>query len=463
MKRLPALLLVLALVCLPAVLASADDGSAANEQAAQQDVVEFLSLLRLPAGAVEVDENPAANPALLDSASAPATPNLVDLHQFWRVPGEPAGVRNWIERNLPAKARIVGSASGGRAGQQDLWSVTFGRRPIPDVLSLRQLVATTTPAAGGGTALRVDAQDVWTVPRPAAATVPTGATSLSVLVRGPGPGRRVAARMRVTAPARIAMVRRMLNRLPLVQPGGVIGCPLDRGIRAVLTFRNSQSSTPVARAVTQLGGCGSVFLSIAGVAQPELAGYGLLDDLEAGLARQFDLTEFDDSTHVQPLPVVSVAVGRSPGGVGFRAVAYRDQRLGVCVELFESGVRRGLTCLPHPRGPRSSTSPAFTCYPRALSAMLVLGGAGATGATGQFADSRRASARAYRIKPGSRTTHIGLVNDQVVRLTEPVTVHLGYTGPVMIGFRRGISDLDSVDIAGSHEHLVLASGSFAQC
>ena len=62
--------------------------SASNRSQAQTDASARLAALNLPHGAQPSTTEPAGGgPALANSAGTPATPNLVDDHGWWVVPG----------------------------------------------------------------------------------------------------------------------------------------------------------------------------------------------------------------------------------------------------------------------------------------------------------------------------------------------------------------------------------------
>jgi hypothetical protein len=437
MRRLAISVAIVA--CLSAGAAIADEAS--NELAAQRDAAAALGLLRLPDGAVRADANPAADQKLLEGPAIgrSSNPNQVAQSEFWRVPGEPWQAIRWIKAHPPAGARIFVESRGGKLGAPAVWAVSFARRPVWNVLDGRQLAVTVAAASGGGTALRADGLATWLVPRPASEWIPAGARVLDVEVRGmkPTPVTRFAVRNRTG----IELATRILNRLPLVQPD-VFLCPIDRGIHADLTFRARDGGAVLARADAALGGCASVALTISGAAQPDLSGYGLLDDLQAALGRRIDLSPFVGFAP-EPLPVVRVAHGRTIGGVPFEAVAYNGgPRLGLCVQLFEGGVRRGMACLVHIHGKRASVFSAPACYPRALTGVGVIGRSAATTRV-RFDDGVRLRPTVYYLEHPTVTTTIGLKGDQIVRLEKPARVSLGYRGPFAFGFRRGVHDLDT--------------------
>jgi len=139
-----------------------------------------------------------------------------------------------------------------------------------------------TAARGGGTALRVDAQVVWIVPRPSTEAVPRGvrfvtATGRSVdiltgRVTTTGP-------VDVTEPGKVARIVSLVNELPLAQPGP-IACPLDTGAGAVLKFYDRQGGPVVAQADAGESGCGLISFWLRGKVEPPLSGGpGLIEHL----------------------------------------------------------------------------------------------------------------------------------------------------------------------------------------
>jgi hypothetical protein len=56
--------------------------------------------------------------------------------------------------------------SGGSGGTTLHWNVTFGFPTVPGRTASEYLTFTTAAARGGGTAVRVDVQTIWVIPRP---------------------------------------------------------------------------------------------------------------------------------------------------------------------------------------------------------------------------------------------------------------------------------------------------------
>lgn len=271
--------LCLALVSLATAVALADSGPT-NSASAQTAAQRILGKLQLPPGATRSAGDPSGS-KLASPATHPATPNLVDVHSFWRVPGDHFSVFDWIRQHPPAGSTLETQGGGGVNGAiSSQWagfsflSPTWGGAPS------EMLLLTVTAARGGGTAVRADAQVVWQFERPAAERIPAGVQSVSVSERGLN-GHR-SGRWTVTEPARVKRAASILDALPAGQPGPV-ACPADWGPYVTLTFASGRGEQ-VARAVVDGSGCLGVNLWIRGHSQPWLQGNAsLVKQLSAAL------------------------------------------------------------------------------------------------------------------------------------------------------------------------------------
>src|ERR1700733_2847584 len=82
-----------------------------NQSAAQAEAASLLRQFSLPAGATESVGEPAGDGGFLRGpGSSSATPNLVDDHQWWIVPGPAREVLRYVTAHPPAGVR--GSAGG---------------------------------------------------------------------------------------------------------------------------------------------------------------------------------------------------------------------------------------------------------------------------------------------------------------------------------------------------------------
>jgi hypothetical protein len=255
-------------------------GANANRRAARVDARRIPSLVRLPAGATAVSADPSPHARLNSAALNTVGGAFVDLHRFYRVPGSPNAALSWLRDHPPAGTQPFGAGTvSGPNYRVD--ALAFSLRPN-DRESTRSLVVSVTAARGDGTALRVDAQVVWIVPRQSTEAVPRGvrlvtATGRSVdiltgRVTTTGP-------VDVTAPDKVARIVRLVNELPIVQPGAV-ACPNDTGAGAVLKFYDRRGGPIVAQADAGASGCGLVSFWLHGRGEPSLSGGpGLIEHL----------------------------------------------------------------------------------------------------------------------------------------------------------------------------------------
>jgi hypothetical protein len=243
--------------------------TASNKRAAERDAPQLLAALALPPGASSAVADPSRSSVLGQAPSRPATPNLVDVHKFWRVPGGPQAALAWIQAHPPAgSTRDMSGESLGTNREISRWD-GYAFAPLAAVLSSRVLLVTAARAAGGGTALRADAQVVWVSTRPAWEHVPGGVKLVTLTVRRPG--KPTSAPRTVTGAMRVDKIVALVNALPLMQPGAV-ACPADVGPLVKLDFRRARGLAPVATAVADRSGCGGVRFRLGGRSGPTLAG-----------------------------------------------------------------------------------------------------------------------------------------------------------------------------------------------
>jgi len=243
--------------------------AAANEASARSDAASLLGELPLPPGASPSPAEPAGDRSLLERASTrPATPNLVDDHAWWLVPGRPAAVLAYIEARPPRGAAKFTSGSLGEPGVTTLEWYAFAWRPVTGVSASRWLLVTVAAMPNGSTALRADAQVVWVTPRPAAEVIPPGARLMRVSVFS-AINRTRQRPFDVRSVGRIDRIVALLNALPAAQPGAR-SCPSDPGIFVRLAFYARRGAAPLALAVIDPWGCGGVQLTLAGRHEPAL-------------------------------------------------------------------------------------------------------------------------------------------------------------------------------------------------
>jgi hypothetical protein len=139
----------------------------------------------------------------------------------------------------------------------------------------RGVVVEATEARGGGTAVRIDAQDVYFVPRPRWEQLPAGITSIDVTVRRLNryTGHTSTTKQTVTATTQITKIASMVDRLPPGQPWELF-CPVDFGPNVTLGFL--EGTKQVASVVADGSGCGGVSFSLRGKQAPPLSDGGEL-------------------------------------------------------------------------------------------------------------------------------------------------------------------------------------------
>lgn len=264
-----------------------------NAAEAQSDAAALLAKLPLPADAAPSPTEPAEGGGYLAHPwiGPPASPNAVDDHAWWIVPGPPADVRAYIDEHLATGSSAISWGAGKDNG------VTTFEGP-----SLSQLQLTGTPGPGrmavsvvglpsGSTALRADAQVVWVTLRPPTETIRPGAHILRIEVHSSI--RRNQPKqppLKVLSTRRIDEIVALLNALPAAQPG-VFNCLVSFGVEVELALYAKHGAPLMAAAEIEVDGCGIVHLTIKGAAQPPLqGGLELLSRMDRALGTKLDTT-----------------------------------------------------------------------------------------------------------------------------------------------------------------------------
>jgi len=242
----------------------------------------MLAEVPLPAGSSESSTEPAEADSLLGHPAFGPLANAVDEHALWVVPATPAETLAYICAHLLPGGGRAGSWGAGPTGQSFPESESSG---FAWPGSPGWLVVNAVRLANGSTALRVDAEVVWVIPRAASERIPAGARLLTISVHKPGPpfvgikSKRpaVLGRLpsRVTSAARIEKIVALLNELRVLQPGREECLPeRDGSAQVQLGFYTSSSASPLAVADISTAHCdrGGVSLTIDGMAEPELEG-----------------------------------------------------------------------------------------------------------------------------------------------------------------------------------------------
>jgi hypothetical protein len=256
-------------VAIGAAQASKPGRSASQKRIAQSAAGRLLGAFHAPPGAQRSAKDPGPVALFGNPAQRPATPNLVDKHEFFRVPGPTDEALNWVQAHLPAGAHQVTSGSANTPGAASTFFVAYAMRAGNRAIASRQLLVAVANLHGG-TAMRVDAQVIWLTTRPASERIPAGVRSVRIVAQRPG--QPASAPQTVTDAADVARIVSLVDRLPAAQPGAY-SCPADPGPLVDLGFISGGANPRrLATAQADAGGCGGVSLSIGGRAQPALTG-----------------------------------------------------------------------------------------------------------------------------------------------------------------------------------------------
>jgi hypothetical protein len=295
---------------LPAITALGGHGdrvnSAPNRELAAAIAQHLLGTLVLPAEATESSTDPSVSGLLGHRESAPATPQLTGAHRFWRIPGAPAAMLNWLKAHPPAGSEISGSGSSGRASPElkaylekhrpapapieDLpgyttltWWVEYSFPEVPGRISSVALQADVAEAAGGGTALRADSEVVWAIPRPASEHIPARIRLVEAVVNESARHVHIARAFR--SPGVIRGIIATVERLER-QGAGACVPPAFEGEEVELRFRRSKSSAPVARVRANENPCRPAEVWVRGQRQPDLArAYEIVEAVRSSMRR----------------------------------------------------------------------------------------------------------------------------------------------------------------------------------
>jgi hypothetical protein len=265
--------------------ASAAESMAAARAAAASVLAAFV----LPPGAVALPGEPAGDEGRLGRRYEFGSVNVLEQTAWWRVPGTPQQVRQYVLAHEPSG--LVGRFTPPPGA--DSFQVAFDWPGTARLTAGTELVVHGAQLPGGVTGLRVDAQGVWLTPRPASEVIPPGNTLLLLTTadsRSPeyAPRQRLIA---VTDRRRIERVATLLNNLPVVQPyRGVRSCPHGFGVELRLGFHRRHAVQPTAVATWHLDPCGSVQMVIGGRDEPALEPEGDLEEaISCAIGRKLDL------------------------------------------------------------------------------------------------------------------------------------------------------------------------------
>jgi hypothetical protein len=225
------------------VAAAAHPPPDANLVAARADAPQLLTRQATPPGVTAVTSDPSAGRAFTTSVPDGTGPQQVTRWHFYRAPGDGAAALGFLRAHPPTGGRMVTSMSTNSLSAQ-----TYGYRPVPTVLTSRELEVWTAAAAGGGTAIGIEAKVLWRATweqiQPTAHVTAT--------VGFDGRARRSLSRSAASGLARY------IDGLG-VQAPGVYSCPYSNGQHDTIRF-----SDPRARVWTSEGNCGIASIWIDG-------------------------------------------------------------------------------------------------------------------------------------------------------------------------------------------------------
>jgi hypothetical protein len=192
----------------------------------------------VPAGSSISSTEPAGDGGKLRTPSRTYdTPNLVDLHRFYVVPGSAAGVAASMAQHPPS-----GSSLAFKGTHSDEQVVVFTWPTSGPLFNDQAVLVNAVPLAGGGTGLRIDADVVWLPTKPRGDLI-TSAGVIDV--------QESEATSSVTAvisrPKAVATVLRFFNQLAVAQQGSV--CPNRAGPKTRLVFKERVGSRVIATVV----------------------------------------------------------------------------------------------------------------------------------------------------------------------------------------------------------------------
>jgi hypothetical protein len=263
----------------PVVLAS--NG---NRRAAVTEAHRLLELVAVPSAWTPVSALPVK--ALEAPASAPDTPNLVDLYQEWTTHGTRQAVQSWVDAHRPMGSRqdASGSVSNGAILSSSVADAfpTAGNR-----FSSRQIVFAVAPMPSGRVGIRADVQIIWYPTRFRAEFVPAGDTKVVATVFRRGglstDSIMVLAKATFTSPSIVTRLAHRIDGLPLAQPG-VHSCPADRGTEPQLQLVFSgRLGVPTITVDDDPDGCGTVTFTRDQTEESPLTDDGLLRQVEKRL------------------------------------------------------------------------------------------------------------------------------------------------------------------------------------
>jgi Protein of unknown function (DUF4232) len=241
--------------------------AAANRAGAQRAAATLVGELSAGPGAVRSATAPGG--LLRQPGYLEVTPNEVDAHRWFTTAASPESVLAYVAAHLPRGTERSGG--GSEAGSDGLRERNWPLPAVPGT-SQRVVSVSTTPMAGGRTAVRLDGVAVWLTPRPPWERIPSGVES--VTFSGHTNSLHTGKHDPVSEPVTVAGVRAsrlaaLVNRLEAAQPF-TTDCPAGSGTVLHLTFHGAGGRT-LATVAWRDEGCVFVGLRIGGRSGPGLA------------------------------------------------------------------------------------------------------------------------------------------------------------------------------------------------
>ncbi|GAA3253333.1 hypothetical protein ACFO1B_46015 [Dactylosporangium siamense] len=254
-------------------------GTTATWAAADADAAQRADAFVVPGPAVRQSAPPPGSQEMAGRmAPAGDRPHTSVVTRWWTVQTAPATLQASLDGYLPAGATAAGSSSGpGSFLRMYSWpdqpAVLVGRQLTVQVDTTQQPML-----------VRVDAEATWLPTRPATALVPSGTTTITVVLHTKSPGlanssipARTFGPVTVTDRAQVDQVVALVNRLPMAAVREGIGnCPADLGGTMEVTF-TGPTGIVTARLRLTLSGCRSNQLEMPDGMAVELANDGVND------------------------------------------------------------------------------------------------------------------------------------------------------------------------------------------
>ena len=195
----------------------------------------LLRRVVLPSGAIRVRHPPAGSGDLLGRSGLGISllTKFADRHAFWTVGLPVSAVDSFVKAHPTPGLKWGSGGSVGGPGSppnamEDFYSRMVGGRPEQRMLSI------SLARLKGRTFIRVDSGAAWVYPRSPREVVPARVREIDM---SDGVSRRV------TAPRKVALIRRWFDALNVVPPGlGAISCPLIDASSVSFDFRSGNGS-----------------------------------------------------------------------------------------------------------------------------------------------------------------------------------------------------------------------------